>query len=101
MPRKKKVPAVPMSKQSKMRRFVLRRITDASGISGEGVVAEGVRFSNGQAVIHWISQLEAIGVYHSADVVVDTHGHSGDTVLEWIDEDPMAPPVKPPEEPKP
>lgn len=100
MARKKKVVPLPESKQSSMRRFVLRRITDASGVSGEGIVAEGIRFSNGQAVLHWLSQLSSVAVYHSADVLVAAHGHNGDTVLEWVDADPMAPPP-PSEEPQP
>ena len=101
MPRKKKA-VVPESKQSSMRRFVLRRLTDESGISGDGLVAEGVRLSNGQAILHWLSQFSTVSVVHSVDVIVATHGHDGKTVLEWIDDDPMQPPPqKPPQEPQP
>ncbi len=96
MPRKKKAPK---SQESAMRRFILRRIEDESGISGTGVVAEGIRFSNGQAVLHWTTQLSSVAVYHSVDVIVQVHGHDGKTVLEWVDADPIAPPP-PAEEPK-
>jgi hypothetical protein len=69
-----------------MRRFVLDRTEDATGTSGTGVVAEGVQFSNGQVVIHWISQLEAINVYANAVVLDKLHGHGGRTTIRWVDE---------------
>ena len=31
-----------------MNSFILRRLEDVSGVSGTGVVAEGVEFSNGK-----------------------------------------------------
>jgi hypothetical protein len=53
----------PVAKQTRMRLFVLERTEDVTGTSGVGVVAEGVEFSNGQVVVHWISQLESVNVY--------------------------------------
>jgi hypothetical protein len=38
-----------------MRRFVMRRVNDVSGVSGTGVVLEGVLFSTGVTVIHWLT----------------------------------------------
>lgn len=90
-PRKRKPKVKPPDSQaSSMRRFILRRLADESGISGTGVVAEGIRFSNGQAVLHWLTQLSSVAVYHSVDVIVSVHGHDGKTVLEWVDADPIA-----------
>lgn len=68
------------------RRFALHREVDLSGVSGVGIVAEGVQFSDGTVVIRWIS-----GDHHStvvwADVesVVFVHGHGGATQIVWID----------------
>ena len=76
---------VPTAKKSNMRKFVLVRTEDATGTSGTGIVAEGVQFSNGQVVIHWISQLEAINVYANAIVLEQLHGHGGLTTVQWID----------------
>ena len=73
-------------KDTTMRRFVLDRAEDATGTSGTGVVAEGLQFSNGQVVIHWLSQLEAINVYANAVVLERLHGHFGRTVVRWLDE---------------
>lgn len=73
------------AKEVTMRRFVLDRDEDATGTSGTGVVAEGVQFSNGQVVIHWLSQLEAVNVYANAMVLEKLHGHGGRTVVRWLD----------------
>ncbi len=73
------------AKVSTARRFVLDRAVDATGTSGTGVVAEGIQFSNGQVVIHWLSQLEAINVYANALVLEQLHGHGGNTTVKWID----------------
>ena len=77
---------MPGSKQTKMRRFVLSRSKDESGVSGTGIIAEGVQFTNGQVVIHWIPQLEAVNVYANAVVLEELHGHGGLTVVEWLDD---------------
>ena len=38
-----------------MRRFTMRRDFDVSGVSGTGIVLEGVHFSTGVVVIHWLT----------------------------------------------
>ena len=38
-----------------MRRFTMRREFDVSGVSGTGIVLEGVHFSTGVVVIHWLT----------------------------------------------
>lgn len=38
-----------------MRRFTMRRQFDVSGVSGTGIVLEGVHFSTGVVVIHWLT----------------------------------------------
>ena len=70
---------------SSMRRFVLDRALDSTGTSGIGIVAEGIQFSNGQVVIHWLSQLEAVNVYGNAMVLEKLHGHGGNTSIVWLD----------------
>ncbi len=75
----------PKAKESQMRRFVLDRSFDPTGTSGTGIVAEGVQFSSGHVVLHWLSQLETISVYGNASVLEQLHGHDGNTVIKWID----------------
>lgn len=38
-----------------MRRFTMRREQDVSGVSGTGIVLEGVLFSSGVVVVHWLT----------------------------------------------
>jgi hypothetical protein len=68
-----------------MRAFVLNRAIDDSGVSGTGVVAEGVVFENGEAALHWLGKKSSIAIYHSIDDLVEIHGHGGHTVLQWRD----------------
>ncbi len=86
--RTRKTQPVPTGTASsvKLRRFVLERHEDVSGTSGLGTVAEGTMFSNGQAVVHFISQMESINVYANMTVVEALHGHDGRTSVRWLDE---------------
>ena len=72
-----------------MRPFQLRRLEDASGVSGLGVVAEGVDFGQ-YTVLYWKPEatrlgVAGLGVYRTPDELVQIHGHGGKTVLEWLD----------------
>ena len=67
------------------RRFVLDRREDISGVSGTGIVAEGVEFSDGAAVLRWCVGLRSTAVYDSIDDLVAIHGHEGATMLRWLD----------------
>jgi hypothetical protein len=75
----------PPSSSSQMRRFVLVRVEDYTGVSGTGEVAEGTVFTSGLAVIHWLREPFAVGVYQTLDNVVSVHGHEGRTQLQFID----------------
>jgi len=75
---------------SRMRRFILFRIKDVTGVSGTGVVAEGTVFSDGLSVIHWLREPYAMGVYQTLNDVIAVHGHEGGTQLRFIDECEMA-----------
>ena len=77
-------PVVPS--KTHMRRFYLKREVDASGVSGTGVVAEGVAFSNGFCALTWLTHLSCNAFYHSVDVLEAIHGHEGATKVVWIDE---------------
>jgi hypothetical protein len=68
-----------------MRLFYLRRIEDESGISGTGVVAEGVEFSNGQCVMHWLTQFSSVAVYPTLKELVNIHSHGGKTKVEYYE----------------
>lgn len=71
--------------QSNMRRFVLSRQADISGVSGTGIVAEGVLFASGQAVVSWLTERRSVVIWNEFDDVEAVHGHGGATKIEWID----------------
>lgn len=72
-----------------MRRFELHRDQDMSGVSGTGVVAEGLMFSDGTAVLKWLGEWCSVN-YHARGMasVRHIHGHDGATRVVWLDPPP-------------
>ena len=68
-----------------MKRFYLRRLVDETGISGIGIIAEGIEFSNLQVILCWRTFTSSIGVYRNIEDMIRIHGHNGKTIIEWID----------------
>ena len=68
-----------------MRRFILQRNEDESGVSGVGIVAEGVEFSDGTCALRWRTKHKCTAVYESILVLEHIHGHGGKTKVIWID----------------
>jgi hypothetical protein len=66
-----------------MRLFELHRDTDVSGVSGVGIVAEGVVFEDGVTVIRWRGERRSTVVWQSIEDVEVIHGHSGATRIVW------------------
>jgi hypothetical protein len=66
---------------------VLVRSEDVTGVSGTGVVAEGVLFSNGVVALQWTSEFPTSVVFHQRGMesVEAVHGHGGKTTIEWVD----------------
>lgn len=69
-----------------MRRFNLIRDTDVSGLSGTGVVVEGVEFSDGKVAMTWTGRLKSWCIYPSVEEMMEIHGHDGATRIDWLDE---------------
>jgi hypothetical protein len=68
-----------------MRRFLLDRDVDVSGVSGTGVVAEGVVFTDGTVVIRWTVEYRSTAIYASVADLMAIHGHDGSTRMHWVD----------------
>lgn len=67
-----------------MRTFNLVRHTDVSGISGTGVVAQGVEFNDGTVAMRWITgEHRSTVLWDDIESVVAIHGHGGATELSW------------------
>lgn len=69
------------------RRFVLQRDEDETGVSGTGIVAEGVEFSDGTVALRWTSEWPTSVVFHERGMesVHAIHGHGGATEIVWVD----------------
>jgi len=72
--------------------FRVVRDQDVSGVSGTGVVAEGVQFSDGWVVTHWLDQPPMnepkTDVWHHKGThpITKIHGHGGATRIVWADD---------------
>jgi hypothetical protein len=69
-----------------MRRFVLNRTRDLSGISGTGIVAEGVEWTDGSCTIRWFGQRPSTVNWNSIADAEFIHGHGGATTIDYIDD---------------
>jgi len=71
-----------------VRRFELHRFADVTGVSGTGVVAEGVEFEDGVVCLHWMGQWPSSVVHYDRGMesVEHVHGHEGNTRIVFIDE---------------
>lgn len=64
-----------------MTQFWLLRLEDESGVSGTGIVAEGVIFSGGWCALSWLTEYRSVGVYPSIEEIEAIHGHNGKTKI--------------------
>ncbi len=69
-----------------MKCFQMRRTEDETGVSGIGIVAEGVEFDNGKVALTWLANplLTSVAIYDRMDDVILIHGHGGKTTIEII-----------------
>jgi len=74
-----------------MRSFQLHRSTDVTGVSGTGIVAEGVEFTDGTVALRWVGKNPTSVVFHDRgmDSVRAIHGHDGLTKFVWVDGSPV------------
>lgn len=70
------------------RTFILVRDEDVTGVSGTGIVAEGVEFFDGVVVLRWTSAFPTSVVFHDKGVesVMAIHGHGGATQIVWLED---------------
>lgn len=64
------------------------RYEDESGVSGTGIVAEWVEYSDGEVVVHWLSHTPSTNHYRNLKQVESIHGHGGKTSMVTIWEEP-------------
>ena len=66
-----------------MRLFKLVREKDISGVSGTGIVAEGVEFTDGTVAMKWLTHLSILEHAPNIHTIEAVHGHGGSTRVEW------------------
>ncbi|HTY35375.1 hypothetical protein [Mycobacterium sp.] len=68
------------------RPFLLVRDEDVTGVSGTGVVAQGVEFADGVVALRWLSEWPTSVVFHDEGIrsVETVHGHGGKTRIVWV-----------------
>jgi hypothetical protein len=77
-----------------MRRFYLYRSVDVTVVSGTGVIAEGIEFTNGWVVLRWISSTPSVIFYTDVADMLKVHGHHGLTTIQWVDRETKTDSVK-------
>lgn len=70
-----------------MRRFQLHRHADVSGVSGNGLVAEGVQHSDGTVVIRWHGEHASTVIWQKIEDAILVHGHDGNTEFRFLDDE--------------
>jgi hypothetical protein len=79
----------------RVRRFVLDRVIDVSGVSGVGLIAEGVEWSDGTASVRWTGLHRSITFWTGGVPVLEAvHGHGGATKVVYLDPG-YGPPTRP------
>lgn len=68
------------------RRFQLYRREDVTGVSGTGVVADGVMWPDGSASLKWRGENSSVVFWLTLESLTKIHGHDGKTVVLWLDE---------------
>jgi hypothetical protein len=66
--------------------FVLNRSEDKTGLSGTGIVADGVLFPNGKVVVCWRGDKSSIVIWNNIDEMKKVSCTHSTTSLIWDDE---------------
>jgi hypothetical protein len=69
---------------AKMRPFEINRYRDVAGVSGTGIVAEGVVFVDGQVALTWLGEVQGVTVYDSIADVEAAHCRMGNSAIVYI-----------------
>lgn len=79
-----------------MRAFHVNRTTDHSGVSGTGLVAKGIEFGDGLALLRWSgTRYRSVAIYPDFETLKSVHEHSGSTTFDWQPPFPIGPMTEP------
>lgn len=66
-----------------MRTFLLVRDVDDTGISGTGIVAEGIEFSDKSVAMRWKGESPSTSIWANIRHMLLIHGHGTKSRVEW------------------
>lgn len=81
------IDARPEREQRYPQRFYLSRHEDPTGISGTGVIADGVIWQDGSVTLKWLGPHTSEVSWRSLRDVVAIHGHAGSTSVVFRDDE--------------
>lgn len=64
---------------AKLQQFYLLRTKDISGVSGCGIIAQGVIFSSNRCVVEWKMPFMTITIFSNIEELKMIHSHGGAT----------------------
>ena len=67
-----------------MRYFILERNEDETGLSGTGIIAEGIVWSDGTVAYRWLTSTPTTVIIENVENVETIHGHDGKTILKFL-----------------
>lgn len=71
---------------TELRRFVIVRDKDPSGVTGTGTVADGVAWPDGWLAVQWHRSASTVpALFQSMAHLLAIHGHHGATHIRWVD----------------
>lgn len=74
--------------KDRLREYYLQRNEDFSGVSGTGIVAEGVVMPSGKCIHEWSqSYVVSHNIYPNVQSVQHIHGHEGRTIVKFVGEE--------------
>lgn len=68
------------------RLFELHRRVDPTGVSGVGIVADGIEFPDDTVVVHWRGEHPSTVTWPNIGHVEAINGHGGATEIVWGDQ---------------
>jgi len=73
--------------KERLREYYLQRNEDFSGVSGTGIVAQGVVMPSGKCIHEWSeSYVTSHNIYPNINAVQHIHGHEGRTIVKFVNE---------------
>jgi len=81
------VELLPLVKVAAPRPFQVIRISDVSGVSGTGVIAEGTEWSDGSCSVRWLGADPCTQNWETGiKSFLKIHGHGGMTYIQFLDD---------------